>query len=302
MSKAVRFAMLESFGKSYEFFKEGLDIVTCDCPRGGWLQEYLDSNRDLFGDTEYLHEPRYEFDFVKAYILSYNSDKKNLHQALESIDRYLESLQDSYGYYVKGKILISLGRAHEALQNFELATASESDYHSRLMYCRGRTMEQFLEKRGLVLLFFSFLRNPLSACCCRVLRKYVKERRLELDLDENEDNQLLLAFNSDNDDQFFQSLFEDVILEELDEIDQKDALQRWDMVVHGQVANPVIERFINVLRFNSDLFLQIRTEGTDEDYDGEYDSDNYRSNSSHNPFYNDALDMDQQSQEFWNSL
>jgi tetratricopeptide (TPR) repeat protein len=173
-SKATTFALNKEFGKSYEYFKEGLDIITCDCVRGGWLKAYAESDKKLFDDINIKHMPHFEYFFVKAYMMSYEEDKKSLYSALDAIDKYLILQDDDYGHYVRGKILLGLEESREAFDCFY--SASSFSKNQRLLYRLGRTKEQLLGENGLEELFNSFIKNPLSACCARLLKKYMKER------------------------------------------------------------------------------------------------------------------------------
>ena len=235
LSKAVSFAMKKEFGKSYEFFKEGLDILTCDCIRGGWLKAYSDSEKILFDDINVSHTPHFEYYFVKAYMMSYEEDKKNLFLALDAIDRYLETNEDEYGYYVKGKILVGLDDPREAFECFMSASMFGVD-NQRLLYRIGRTKEQ-LEENGLEELYYSFKKNPLSACCTRVLKKSIKDRGNTLSLIEGETNVLLVAFNSDEDEWEFQRLFEELLDSQLENEDDSP-------FANEDNTTPIIDSFV----------------------------------------------------------
>ena len=90
-SKAITFALNEEFGKSFEFLKQGLDIITCDCIKGGWLKEYTQSNKKLFDDINIKYIPHCEYYFVKAYVMSYEKEKRYLSIASNAIYKYLFS-------------------------------------------------------------------------------------------------------------------------------------------------------------------------------------------------------------------
>jgi hypothetical protein len=260
LKKAVDFAFDGSFGKSYEFLKEGLDVLTCDCNGGGWRKRFKESDKTLFTDLLIDCPVHYEYYFVKAYILSFEDDKKYLYLGLDAIDNYLKSTKDEYGLYVKGKIFLSLEDYNQAYETFQ--EAAEITTNARLLYRMGRTKEQYLNAYGLEDLYNSFNQNPSSVCCARVLKKYMRENGIEFPLKMNESNKLLISFANSEDEFKFDSLFEKY----LNKLYLDD-----DMPFPTEETLPVITEFINQLRLNSGLF---QTEN-DNEYDDDYDSNDY---------------------------
>lgn len=264
-SKAVFFAINTEFGKSYEFFRAGLDILTCDCDLTDWLKAYTSSDKKLFEDINIKHTPHYEYFFVKAYMMSYEEDKKNLYLALDAIERYLENNEDEYGYYVKGKILLGLDEPKEAFECFE--SASSYGENPRLLYRIGRTKEQLLEENGLQELYYSFTKNPSSVCCARILKKYMKERGNALTLNEGETNNLLVAFNNDEDEGYFHVLYNKLLESQLENDE--------DMPFEMENNTPIINAFVQGVKDNVGIFVKENFEEEyDEDYD-QYDSNDY---------------------------
>lgn len=200
--KAITFINTRDYGKAYEYIKEGLDILTCDCMIGFWLNK-LDSNNELFTDINIEHTPTYEYFFVKSFIFSYKTSKKDLYLALDSIERYVENIKDEYGYYLMGKIFNSLENSNKALDSFY--KSKEFSSNSRILYRIGRTKEQNLELHGLEDLYNSFLLNPSSVCCARELKEYANKRGIEL---FDRENDLIRSFNQEPDEYVFQRLYE----------------------------------------------------------------------------------------------
>lgn len=293
LKKGVDFAFEKSFGKSYEFFKEGLDILTCDC--GSWRKRFEESDKSILEDLVIKMEERLEYYFVKGYLLCFEENKKELYLGLDAIDKYLNERTDEYGLYVKGEILLRLEQPSDALNAFSEALELGGT-NSRLMYRIGRTNEQHLDTYGLEELYQSFDINPSSACCARVLKKYMKEREIEFLIDSSNDNPLIISFSSSESEWKFDNLYEKYL--------SKDYLG--DDLPFGQTETlPVITSFIKEIRKNKDLFVVDNEEYEDESYYDDYD--HYDSNNDYthpydSPYYNDALDMDQQSPEFWDSL
>jgi hypothetical protein len=282
--KAVKFAFNYEFGKAYEFFKEGLDVLTCDCQKD-WLIPNEETNKKVFDDINVKHLQHFEYYFVKAYILSYDEAKKSLYLALEAIDKYLELKDDEYGNYVKGKILLALNEPEQAIKYFEKATLHGSN--QRLLYRIGRTKEQHLKQRGLNELFHSFVQNPSSACCARVLKKYLNEQGKELFLAEDESNPLLIAFNEDEDEWLFQILYEELL---------KNQLEKNDPFEINPTAT--IDAFIQEIKNNSELFVEENLDDyiTDyDDYESDYDDydtygNSYEKYGGYNGWSDDAID------------
>lgn len=204
-SKAFNFALKKDFGKSYEFFKESLDFLTCDCCGNIHKDTLIDSEQiKIFNDIE-NHTSNYaEYFFTKAYIFSFCEEKKYLYLALYDIDKYLELVQDEYGNYVKGKILLSLDEPNEALDSFY--NASSFGINTRLNYYIGKTKEEYsdcgIEERysahGLNQLYNSFIENPSSVCCGKVLQKYSMKHKIELQWEKPHIENLLLVVFIDN--------------------------------------------------------------------------------------------------------
>ena len=58
----------------------------------------------------------------------------------------------------------------------------------------------------------------------------------------------------------------------------------------------------NVVEDTSEDFAEIENDSVEEDYTFDNDDSNDWSSVNDNPYYNDNLDMDQQSPEFWDNL
>lgn len=293
LKKGVDFAFEKSFGKSYEFFKEGLDILTCDC--GSWRKRFEQSDKLFLEDLVIETTERLEYYFVKAYLLCFEENKKELYLALDAIEKYLNERNDEYGLYVKGEILLRLEQPSDAINVFTEAIEIGGT-NSRLKYRIGRTNEQHLDTYGLDELYQSFDINPSSACCARVLKKYMKEREIEFPVDSSNENPLTISFISSENEWKFDSLYEKYLNKKyLDD----------DLPFPQEETLPVIIEFINEVRQKQDLFVLDEEEYEDGDYYDDYDNYDYHNDYTHphdSPYYNDALDMDQQSPEFWDSL
>lgn len=286
LRKGVNFAIENSFGKSYEFLKEGLDLLTCDCTIGNWRDAYSKSSKNIFYDLHIKNVHHHEYYFTKAYIMSYETDKKELYLALDSIEKYLEITEDEYGYYVKGKILAGLEEYEEALKN--LYFAREIRDSLRLQYKIGRLKEKQLNGSGIAEILKSFLSNPSSTCCVRILQKHSKQHCIELEYDEVNDNALINSFLREDNEYNFQLLY-------------INTLSKYTSPVFPPVENAGISEFIDFISSNS---KQFNGEKDSEEY---YD-DNYSYNDHHRRYDSDSwlsdaagsYDEDVMNDAYWN--
>jgi hypothetical protein len=192
LTKAVDFTLESSFGKAYEFIKEGLDLLTCDCGIGGWRRRFDDYPIEFLNDLEVKVDDKAEYYFVKSFFLIYSDENKEKSLALDSIDRYLELREDEYGIYLKGKILYALGLYQEALEMFEFSRKFSDN--PRIKYRIGRVKEQHLGQFGMDMLFASFSENPSSSCCVRELMTHTHDNEIKLEVSESTSNSLLNFF------------------------------------------------------------------------------------------------------------
>lgn len=296
--KAVSFALLKDFDNSYEFFKEGLDFLTCDCVSGGWRNEFKNSPEEIFVDLQNATAKKHAYYFVKAILLSYEEDNKNLYAALDSIDNYLKIFEDEYGLYVKGKIHLALKENKEALDLFK--RASKLNISTRIQYRIGRTKEELTSEYGIDLLYTAFMSNNSSACCLRTLQKNHRKYKLEFEIqDQEKENTLCKTFLTLEDEWTFQGLY----------------------MVKQQNPNKVVERneknsfvilsFIDFLKNNENLFANDESEDEhyDDDYENDYDyedsepymSGDPRYDSDENPWIDVFGEGDEAETAYWNT-
>lgn len=273
--KAVEFAVVKEFGKSYEFFKIGLDTLTCDSDQAEyWLKPYQSLDKALFDD--FTHESDYEYYFVKAYILSYKSDVDQLQLALNAINIYLKYKHDEYGYYVKGKILLGLKDIDQAYISFMI---SHSFYQSaRLLYQIGIMKEEFLQESGLKELYISFLKNPSSACCGITLRKYAKKHGIMIRYKrygDLEDNILLQDFAAYEDEDWEFSV-------------------TFNLIQNGKFlpedSKKIMDELVEVLKKNRESFIEEEDAEIEEKNEDDCANKNRVSNHFDPHYYGDRFD------------
>lgn len=288
--KGVRFGLNREFGKAYEFFKESLDCITCDCCFIDWNIKNANVDPNIFNDLENYNSNHSEYFFVKAFMLTYAKELKNPHIALDAIDAYLTKVQDEYGYYIKGKILQKLDLNVEALECY-LKSQTISN-NSRINYRIGRLKEQYLNEYGLDDLFISLIQNNSSSCCAKELKLYYNKSDLEL-IENNENFELWNLFTDKQTHfiTFWTSYFR---------ITNKQISE--ERIVDVSNMN-LIKRFIEILKSNYDIFImKSESEQNERDYDDDEYESNYDDYNWNNEYYNDGLDMDQQSKEYWENL
>lgn len=262
LKKGVGFVLEKSYGKAYEFFKEGLDFLTCDC--GTWRKGFVEADKSILEDLMIEKEERLEYYFVKGYLLSFEEGKKERYLGLDAIEKYLSERMDEYGLYVKGKILSGLEETSEALKLYSEAL-DLFGRNSRLLYRIGRIKEHHIKTCGLDELYNSFDINPSSACCARVLKKYMKEREIDIAFDDFYANPLIISFSDSNSEWEFDKLYEKYLAKV--HID--------DNLPFPQVeALPSIHTFIQFIRSNAGLFV-VKNESLLEDDEQYDDSDDY---------------------------
>ena len=281
LNKGAEFVAEKSYGKAYEFLKEGLDLVTCDCLRNNssWFESYTKLDNRHLPDINFNHNQVHEYYFVKSYILSFRKQKSDLYIGLDLIDKYLNIIEDEYGFYVKGLIHNSIGEHQEALNSFRQGLHYAKN--SRLLYRIGRTKEQFLNQDGLEDLYNSFAINPSSGCCCRILKKYFKERGLSLILKNIENNSLTLRFNENNGEMDFQNEFDKHVDNEIDEIED---------ICDGEYLHNKLSKFVSDIRINSKLFLTKAEShsGNSNEYHNDYGS-SYDEYGGYNDWSDDVI-------------
>jgi tetratricopeptide (TPR) repeat protein len=280
LEKGLNFFLVGSYNIAYEYLKEGLDLITCDC--SGWNSKLDESTKDIFKQLDVPKKQQRAYLFCKGYLLSFmRFDKKHeLYDGMNAIEQYLEIEQDEYGYYVKGKILHRLDQKKDSLKSFYKAYNIKST--ARTEYRIGRLVEEESIDYGLDLLYSSFTKNPSSSCCVRILKEFTNKGNIEIPIDSSENNELLTSFNDTN-------------------------IKFWTFgIEYSRLLNKEFsdENLDKVNSFVSLLIKGWNIIDDTSDYESSYDNYGYNdySNPMDSEFYNDALDLDQQSPEFWDDI
>ena len=218
-SMGISHAINYQFQQSYEMFIKGLDFVSCDCGRDGWMAKY--PGIELFHEYEAdVTSLTIEYHFVKAYLMSFETNPKYLKQATESIDKYLEVKNNDYGNYVGGKISLNLKNPVKAMNCFKKAHQFASN--ARLLYIMGTTRARYFNKDGIELLFDSFQINPKSVCCARNINYFMKNCGVELteffenDYEHDDEYAISGIFTTNNSVWEFDEFYRERIIAELE--------------------------------------------------------------------------------------
>jgi hypothetical protein len=257
------FLSLGEIGKAFEFFKLGLTALTCDCLRGDWKDEV--PNLSVYfpeAGKGHLHE----FLFCKAFLLSYNEDKKSLYVALDAIEQYVAEKEEALGLNVKGKILTGLELYEEALECYQ--RSYNLDQAPRTLYRLGRLKEQYLNTYGVDSLYAAYMANPFSPCCCRVLKEYtIKHNLIQTTLTPTNSNILINGFLSAGSPWELQRDFEHLL--------KTEAIGD---LYNETRTRTVIEEFGVFMAGNKHLYILLEEEydyGDYDDYDDHYEEPDY---------------------------
>ena len=281
--KAINFTSDKEFGKAHEYLKEGLDSLTCDCLRYDW---YKDINENTFIDIDNHFTNKNDYYFVKAFFLSYKTDLKSLYLALDAIDNYLNYItNEDYGYFIKGKILVGLKEHEKAYDFFKKALHIKPN--SRNCYYFGRIKEKVLKQNSLDLIFDSLKQNHTSLCGWQ----FFKERFdfYNISMTGHEDNILFNSFIEKDNVTDFTKLLSNTIESSID----------------NESNIKIISDFLEIVKKYSYTFSGNFDDDNNWDlnpYNPNNFEENYYNSSESESYYNDQLDMDQQSQDFWESL
>ncbi|SFT51250.1 hypothetical protein SAMN04489724_1082 [Algoriphagus locisalis] len=292
LEESIDYALIKDFGKSYLCAKKGLEIITCDCVSHGWKKNYDNSDKHLFDELIINYQNPEEYYFVKAFILSYEEELTSLYLALDSINKYSSLKKNSTGEYVRSRILSKLQKHKEAFEI--LWSLSISDETSKTFYRMGRLEEEHLNQNGLENLFHAFQRNPTSSCCLRNIKKYTLAR--DVKFHDNNGSVLMKYFMKSEDEWKFQEVYESYLF------DQRNSKKH---PYNNENTLKEIEMFTEeMFKISSNYLDEINgTQSNDNNINVNYDDLDLRyPKSSHNDYYNDSLDLDQQDPEFYDNL
>lgn len=293
--KGLSYITERNYSKGCSYFQEAIDIITCDCNSTDWMKKAgvnlknLLEKQDIFSDVKFNGTNPEDYFFCKAFVLSYPNIKKYNYLGISAIEEYLKIKQDHYGYYVLGKLQSYLELFKESLSSYEKAFSIKPT-HS-LKYKIGRLKEQELNQIGIRELYTAFTNNPSSGCCVRILKKYANKRGINIE-SPREKERLTIAFNEDEDEYQFSDKYLNFI--------RKESNIRFDFLMNSN--NDIISELFQAFDTNATSFINFKynLERKNSNYHSHYD-DSYDSGFN-DEFYNDQLDMDQQSPEFWDSL
>jgi hypothetical protein len=169
----------------YKFLVEALENTTCDC----MLYSSEEYDFDKWRNSYFGRNNPSIVCFCIAYVTYYyhrNFEKESrfdrIKWALENIDIYLQSSSTSFGYFLKGRILYTLGEYDFALQSY--LESQKFGYSPRTAYRIARLRKEVFKENVLKDLYYTYLVNPDSSCCLRELGGEIKDVQAFLPLIE----------------------------------------------------------------------------------------------------------------------
>jgi tetratricopeptide (TPR) repeat protein len=292
---AVKSLLVGDFKSAFNFFYNGYEHISCDCILSKLIEDnFSELNQSIKNHA--INCTIQELDFIRA-ILFFFSDSGDFGRAQSGVFEkalvYIESFLDDninseIGHYLKGRIHARMKRFENSLSEYEVSLSIKPT--ARVYYRMGRLKEANLSQIGLHDLYESVLINPSSVCAIRWFKNTADEHKVKLVTNKH----LFLAdcFNTLSTDDF------EITLSKL--YKQRSVELRDKKILE---VNSAVSVFIDGLKKDSTLFLPDQAEDDSEDFDSDIDDDNdYYRSADDNPYYNDDLDMDQQSQEFWDNL
>ncbi|GAB3720589.1 hypothetical protein GCM10027594_00640 [Hymenobacter agri] len=333
LHKGCSFILKSNFAAAFSYISDGYDLITCDCPRGSWFTDTYDQ-REAVIQLASLEMEEPEFHFCLSFALFYISlgedgggkDMDLLTQSLKHIDEYLSYRINHLGYYFKGRVLSHLGQRPEAIAHFDLSFKSK--VNTPALY-RASLLREHDSSSGLYGLYQACLSSPSSVCAWEHLHDYaVVKRGIAVPTEKvlGKPNTLASQFN---DSSFyslnftFWSLFKEVkgarqpnsyrSFDESLRSTGNDAFIRYKYDFRSDIYSNSehlkdFQDFVFIMGGCARLFNEPAAYGTpvssinyDQDYQDDDDGD-WGGDIDNNEHYNDDLDMDQQSQEFWDNL
>lgn len=168
-TKAINLIEEQNFDEAYEYLINGFGLITCDCGI-----EISEEAIEVISNAIVAENSVYKIYFLRAFIFLY-TEKYN--DTIFLIDDFIKCKPElEIGYYLKGRILLSLDKISEALILFQKALDIKST--SRALYRIGRTKEQYLNKYGIKELYEALKINPSSGCGHWHYAEYALKRRL----------------------------------------------------------------------------------------------------------------------------
>ena len=282
--KAVTNLKIGNFKSAFTELLIGFENVSCDC----LLSKLLEKNQIIISKSLKVNSINCtinEFDLIRAifhfFIDSGNFGKEQkgfVAKGLPYINSFLEENQNSeIGHYIKGRILIGVGKYEEAILEMELALSIKES--ARVHYRLGRLKEEGLMQFGIDHLYQSTLLNPSSSCVNRWFKDVAEKRKIKLTTSRG-----LLAniFNNRGTNEYRQ-IINHLLIHGKVELENKAIL----------LASSEFSTFMAALNKDAKLFgIQSNNNEGDDGYEVSYDSyrSNYEKYGGYNGYDDDAID------------
>ncbi|WP_298884673.1 hypothetical protein [uncultured Polaribacter sp.] len=279
-----------SSGKWY--LHRGLELITCDCFVKTWIEQH---KIEIKKQLNKLNDFENDYLFIQGYLKSHIEDTKQLNNGLIAIQKYLEFSSDEFGHYVKGQILTKLNKPQEALKSYE--TSKKIKITSILEFKIGYLKENILKESGIQELYNSLMINKSSICCIVELQKHSFNKNYFLSNKNN--NMLISLFNSDSFGNDFSNLYKHQLI--LSENHRR--LNYKTQRINDFSNELILNEFLKTLTKEVQLYLDPNYNFLKKKFNSTEKTSNYiMFKENNNNYYNDQLDLDQQSPEFWDNL
>jgi tetratricopeptide (TPR) repeat protein len=205
------------FLSAYDNIIKGFDYVVCDCLLGGWSDDGLIETINQYNTFNCNLN---QLNLILGYAYWHNNE---FDLALGYIDNFiLQKPNNELGYYLKGRIYVSMNKFDNALEFFNIALSIKKT--NRTLYRIGRVKEEHLDKNGISELYEASINCPISHCTGR-LSEYANQRGIYL---SNNSSFFTESFNKGGNIFFFYSEFRKKIkLENGNELDFMEEMSKF---------------------------------------------------------------------------
>ncbi|WP_286812487.1 MULTISPECIES: hypothetical protein [unclassified Maribacter] len=296
----------KQYSKASELFKQGLDLVSCQCGNG-WKDEYMFDFEKIVPSKTLKYsstENSLDYYFTQAFLYSYvdaNKQKELLNKGLDLILKYLKNNDCIYGYYIQGVLFSELKLNKQALDSF--MKAKELGNLNCINYKIGVLKESIENDYGLTDLIETFISNPSSLCCAYHLSYNWTKRRLAFELSvppSVHPHKNSLKINDLTGPTFideYKNILENeksLIFEELLSSKNKKSADFFNYINDER----------EFLRLQKEIIKEKkRNKQIEDEWDRKYGKKNTRKEYINRiPINLDALDVDQYPPEFWDNL
>lgn len=321
--KGVQFSLNHEYGKAYEYFKESLDLVTSDLNFND--SDLQNINNILISDLQNNDKNYKESLFVKAILILYSGNKIYYQAGLTYIQNYLKINSDEYGLYINLCLLKNIYPKYNyerylnklnygnLTSNFILLKYEDTFSDENII--KSFTIEDF------ICLGRAFVINPnciltldiLLNCYSKIefypfYKNYSQNIIIDNFLSKKSNSKIFIEkflyipiknkkivewiydWNNKNDLQEFIN-FLIIILDDLESFKYS-----YNFILENEEYKLINLRDQDFFDYENEINENLEIEDDYFNYDEDFKT------FGKNEYYDDSLDMDQQSPEFWDNL